>query len=412
MLRHLTAMMTIVVVSAALGLSVYATTDDIRRPSGLTVHEWGTFTTVAGPDGRSIDWLPLSGPTDLPCFVDYFGTRGVGKVLSTVTNQIPITYAEARTKLRGSVRMETPVLYFYSSQPETVDVRVDFPRGLITEWYPPAKVLPTAVRLNALAGSPNTMASITWANTKILPNADVSFPTGALGSHYYAARATDAAPVQVGTHYEKFLFYRGVGGFPVPINARVLNNGKIAVRNLVKETMPGVILFENRGGRIGFRLIGALQGESVVEPPVLTGNFETLRQDLEDLLVSEGLFEKEAKAMVETWRDSWFEEGTRVFYIVPPGSVDAILPLTIAPKPLKVARAFVGRVELITPATIKAVEDAIAADNKQVLQTYGRFLGPVAERIMAKGAAGNEKILALLQDAYSSYVRTLTGCNS
>ena len=27
----------------------------------LTVHEWGTFTSVAGPDGQPVEWLPLTG---------------------------------------------------------------------------------------------------------------------------------------------------------------------------------------------------------------------------------------------------------------------------------------------------------------------------------------------------------------
>jgi hypothetical protein len=33
-----------------------------------------------------------------------------------------------------------------------------------------------------------------------------------------------------------------------------------------------------------------------------------------------------AAAMVETWRDSWFEEGTRLFYFLPQVTVDRILP--------------------------------------------------------------------------------------
>ncbi|MGC2400855.1 MAG: hypothetical protein WA510_13775, partial [Acidobacteriaceae bacterium] len=42
----------------------------------LTVHEWGTFTAVAGTDGRAIEWLPLGLPrfppsTDLPEFVEH-----------------------------------------------------------------------------------------------------------------------------------------------------------------------------------------------------------------------------------------------------------------------------------------------------------------------------------------------------
>ncbi|HKP10993.1 MAG TPA: hypothetical protein VJZ91_02745, partial [Blastocatellia bacterium] len=36
---------------------------------GLTVHEWGTFTAIAGRDGRPVEWRPLVGPSDLPSFV-------------------------------------------------------------------------------------------------------------------------------------------------------------------------------------------------------------------------------------------------------------------------------------------------------------------------------------------------------
>src|SRR5271170_3598276 len=32
----------------------------------LTAHEWGTFASIAGKDGRAVQWLPLTGSTDLP----------------------------------------------------------------------------------------------------------------------------------------------------------------------------------------------------------------------------------------------------------------------------------------------------------------------------------------------------------
>ncbi len=35
----------------------------------LVVHEWGTFTSIAGRDGVALDWRPLNGPSDLPKFV-------------------------------------------------------------------------------------------------------------------------------------------------------------------------------------------------------------------------------------------------------------------------------------------------------------------------------------------------------
>jgi len=39
-------------------------------PGPLIVHEWGTFTSIAGADGTAVEWLPLAGPADLPCFVE------------------------------------------------------------------------------------------------------------------------------------------------------------------------------------------------------------------------------------------------------------------------------------------------------------------------------------------------------
>ncbi len=36
-------------------------------------------------------------------------------------------------------RMETPVIYFYTDKPRTVNVRVDFPQGMLSEWYPPVE---------------------------------------------------------------------------------------------------------------------------------------------------------------------------------------------------------------------------------------------------------------------------------
>jgi len=46
--------------------------------------------------------------------------------------------------------------------------------------------------------------------------------------------------------------------------------------------------------------------------------------------------------MVETWRDSWFEEGSRLIYILPSPAVDAILPLQIEPAPEQTAQVPIG----------------------------------------------------------------------
>src|SRR5438874_4406416 len=108
--------------------------------------------------------------------------------------------------------------------------------------------------------------------------------------------------------------------------------------------------------------------------------------DLERFLISQGLYEREARAMIETWRDSWFEEGTRLFYIVPQGAVDDILPLDIQPGPSQITRVFVGRMEIITPAIQDDVQRAVASNDRSTLEKYGRFLEPIAKRIGTKSA--------------------------
>src|SRR5262249_23258709 len=136
-----------------------------------------------------------------------------------------LTYDTARTGMKGTVRMETPVLYFYTSQPTVVDVSVRFRRGLISEWYPSADVEQLGWYQNVLTAAQETSGIIMWKGVHVQPAASASasdaFRTEQNQSHYYAARATDAAPVQASGENEKFLFYRGVAGFAPPISAKL-----------------------------------------------------------------------------------------------------------------------------------------------------------------------------------------------
>ena len=73
------------------------TADEQHTAPDLTVHEWGTFTAIAGKDGRAVEWLPLGLPrfptsTDLPQFVEH------------------INDVNFKLGLRGTIRMETPLL--------------------------------------------------------------------------------------------------------------------------------------------------------------------------------------------------------------------------------------------------------------------------------------------------------------
>jgi hypothetical protein len=346
-----------------------------RSEDHLVVHEWGTFTSIAGRDGIALEWRPLDGPSDLPKFVHTIDEGGEG-----------LRHRAQRNKesLMARVRMETPVLYFYSGKEMDVSVKVDFPKGRITEWYPQARAVGT---------------NVDWGRLKVMPGAALTFPVESSESHYYPAREVDAAPVQVcGTNnrpaqQEKFLFYRGVGDFDLPLSVRLAGEN-VELKNTGVDEITHLILFENRGGRIGYRLCDSFTGEMTHERPALDKNMDALLADLKQILVASGLYEKEAAAMIKTWRSSWFEEGMRVFYILPRRTTDEILPVTIEPRPAELVRVLVGRAEVITPQMEKAVQQQLTqlrdSDPEvrrsalKVIRKYGRFSEPILKRLLAE----------------------------
>ena len=192
-------------------------------------------------------------------------------------------------------------------------------------------------------------------------------------SHYYAARQTDAWLLRSEHENEKLLFYRGIADFGVDLKAVVSKDG-VSIRNDGAETIPEAILFENRAGKIGYRILRVLRAPANVGFPPLTGSIDTLRHLLEQDLTEMGLYSKEARAMIQTWRDSWFEEGLRVFYILPRTKVDTLLPISIHPAAQQLVRVFVGRVELLSPSMRNEIGAALANGNVSILEKYGRFL--------------------------------------
>jgi hypothetical protein len=350
----------------------------------LVVHEWGTFTSVAGEDGVAVDWHPLNGPSDLPKFVydlnDFNGEAGFRHGVNCVKCDAAL------------IRMETPVVYFYPDRAMEVSVRVRFPQGRITEWYPQARFADEKC--------------ISWGRFSITPGAQEAFPSEPGQSHYYAARETDAAPVRVcgkrEVQHEKFLFYRGLGNFNPPL-AVALEGDSLIAKSLWREEIAPLIVFENRGGRVGYFVTESFKSE--LKRPALDRTVGELEREIETTLIAHGLYVKEAKAMIKTWRDSWFEEGLRVFYIMPRGMTDTVLPIQIEPRPSELVRVFVGRIEIPTPemehaisAQISELRDpsaSIDAVAGKIRRERGRFAEPVLRRILEQ--TGDAKLRARIE---------------
>jgi hypothetical protein len=226
-----------------------------------------------------------------------------------------------------------------------------------------------------------TNGEIAWEDVEIRPGEQPVLPSSKGASHYYAARETDAAPLRAGGEWEKLIFYRGVGNLEVPLRPTFGADGRIVIRNAGSEPIPAAIVFENREGKVGYRLVRQVEASVAVEPPELNASVDRLHEDLADLLVEAGLYGREAHAMIATWRDSWFEEGMRVFYLIPRTSVDEALPLTIEPAPSKLERVFVGRVEMLSPSMRRMIE---SGTDSNALVKLGRFLNVFAPQVMRR----------------------------
>lgn len=367
-------------------------------PSRLVVHEWGTFTSFSGSDGVPVGFRPNN--SDLPSFVyspEEVRNSKAGRLL-----------------FDGTVSMETPVIYFYTDTEVRASVRVDFPRGWVTEWYPFAAMPPKSTGQQSRAPG----QSMRW-NVRLLAGESPRFPRDKQDNHYYCARETDAVPVQVeaetpdnrrswelqgGTviQREKFLFYRGVGSFPLPVAVRPLGGGKVRVTNAAKDRLDGLVLATVRGGKVGFHTIGSLKpgAEVVVTQPVPNANSSDLAAVMEKELTAAGLYPKEARAMVKTWDSAWFgENGNRLLYLVPRARTDELLPLAIDPRPTETVRVLVGRHDFLTPEQevdaerqvqrARAARAELNAAEKE-LQKIGRFAdqaGQMAERRLDRGTA-------------------------
>jgi hypothetical protein len=373
----------IVLVAAAVAL---AGAQAPPKVSALTVHEWGTFTSIAGEDGQAVRWLPQSGPSDLPCFVEH-------------------SLLQVKVGFRGTIRMETPVLYFYAPREMSLGVNVGFRQGLITEWFPHGTVGQT------VGYDANYQGTLSWPDVRVLPGRPAEFPTESGPSHYYKARNTDAAPIQASGQTEKFLFYRGVGTFAPPISAAVQSDGKVVVWSPEEAPLGDLILFENRRGTMAYSVRKVSTGRATLDRPALDDTTPTPQRDLVRILVAHGLYPKEAEAMVDTWSDSWFEEGARLLYIAPRPAVDAIVPLTITPAPSAVERVFVGRMELVTPVTRRDVRLALATNDRATLYKYGRFLQPIGDRVLAEVSPLDRALMSeRLKAAAYSWPVPASGC--
>jgi hypothetical protein len=416
---------TLASVCGLLTLGISAVLFIAAAPQGKYVaHEWGTFTSVQGADGALLSWRPLES-SRLPDFVYNWNQAGLGRI---PFNALMFTKGEMLTLQR----METPVIYFYPQHEQMVNVSVDFPQGLLTEWFPQAEqigpsLVPAPKAVAALdtaahkvgAKSEFSFAALVqnsatkdsragWSHVRLLPAEEHPELANALrmdnsGSHYFSARETDAAFVQVDSmvptnpapEVDKFIFYRGAGNFATALRVTVNTDGSLSVTNTGDEALHHLfaLTIQNRSGR--FIYVDQLPAHESRSIRVDSGGqsfpvdqlSKAIAARMAQSLEQEGLYHREALAMVKTWQDSWFEEdGTRVLYVLPRAWTDRTLPLKLDPAPRELTRVMVGRAEILMPGEIQKLRQSLseASGGQQAgreaalarIKTFGRFAEP------------------------------------
>jgi hypothetical protein len=398
----------------------------------LIVHEWGTFTGFSTSDGAHLPFSSAIGG-DLPLFV--FNRPAQAARLRSNRPQEPggaqelpgISLLLGKSEMLSTQRMETPVIYFYTDAPRDVEVRVDFPKGLITEFYPPVRAMgPGYPQPN---GETLADSFLSWGKVHLTPDtaakagagdssawsgdrAGAYIPRVEEKAHYAHARETDSAIVRLDDGRsgkpaeEKFLFYRGLGNFTLPVTLTAEGGDQFAL-HAGNDVIHSAFLIRVEGDRVRFSRYANATGVYPMQLSAETRSIADLSDAVARALVEEGLYEREARAMVKTWEDSWFREagtGTRLLYTIPRPATDALLPLAIQPTPDELVRVMVGRVDVMTREqegkiaallTRSPEREGLTVEAARELKALGRFLGPAVDRV------ADQQARKLVQAAYA-----------
>jgi hypothetical protein len=349
-------------IAVMLSMAGFARADSAR----LVVHEWGTFTSFQDENGQTIAGINVD-DEPVPGFV-----HRLGDVPIFTTAALPAKWSQGAPRCHPDVtlRLETPVMYFYPPagwQSRAFDVRATFVGGWLTEFYPSAaaKGLDFPKTIDATAKS-----SLSWQGVRLDPQATHLLPD-TTDDVWLAPRKVASTVVRdaAGEEAEKYLFYRGVGHLDAPIVVRE-RDGAVQIQLRPGETrlaqLPRLWLVDVAAdGKVRYQTLEPSGRSARAQAfPAPAANSATmlpaLQRELAKALTSQGLFADEARAMLDTWRLSYFEsEGLRVFFLLPQAWTDQRLPVSIS-MPADITRVMVGRVELITPRQREALQKIYA----------------------------------------------------
>jgi hypothetical protein len=195
---------------------------------------------------------------------------------------------------------------------------------------------------------------------------------------------------------ERFLFYRGLGNFTLPVEVRGTDGG-VSLSNPSSSAVGTVFVLrvDAKNGDFAVHPEGIAPGGHLSEAFLdktgqpLDAYVDSLATAMTRELDKTGLYHDEALAMVNTWKRQWFRTpGLRVLYLAPQAWTDAQIPLAVEPTPVETKRVMVIRVEAITPLEEEGDVQTVArfdtdeAAGEAHFVALGRFAEPRLRRAL------------------------------
>lgn len=368
-------MKTALIASLCLGLGTSA--------RALEVHEWGTFTVLTASNGMQAPWYaPSSDLARLPDFI------------------LPPMVAKTGF---STIRMETPVIYFYPEKEMKISVDVSLQNGSITETFPhsPGSGMHIDPRTGGMSVDGKWTGTLhppadkaALAEIPVIKESDNHEPYGAArevpDAWIFQSDLEEIPGLKVQPHFpqmEKFIFYRGAGDAYIPIQTSMRGDSVSLVNNCA-HSLDYAVALRVRDGKAAWIPIPSVAGRPSGDTPAMNRteitfskpdrSLDQVESELADAwkkaLADDGLTPEEASAMVETWRKTWFREsGDRILTLVPRQTIDDMLPLKITPQPEKTERVFVARIELVSPEIEQKLVGLLNSENKPDEKEFAEF---------------------------------------
>jgi hypothetical protein len=300
--------------------------------NGLAVHEWGVFLVSEDADFANAairaEW------DDLPGFA-YGLIKG---------RAVPQHWGAVEDRFR-------PIIFFHAHEPIAIRLKIDFPGGMPGVWFP-------ATERPAVFGAekqPKTGDSLEWnLGVKQCPKdwtpKNASVPE--VAEKHWVSRLRQVksdeifarfSPNPLDVEREKFIFYDGL--FPQRRWLKIeVDKNRVSLTSQVKHPVYDITAVDRRGDTIRVARVAKLDaGETIREMKFKDAGAKEFPAEAADTLVKQlvsvGLFDDEAKSLVDTWKARMFETpGLNLFYRLPQSEYDTAMPIAMTPKADSVIR--------------------------------------------------------------------------